>query len=521
VAFCGTLLILNDEVGRGGATSLLLVVAGFLYPMNHLYEWGGVLATRLSMIGSTAFWWVSACACLLYPQQRLEKLERGYLALLGIGLGAPEVYLLLVGQTYEAIFGFDWLVFALGMGFPGVMFMRFRRYRGVERRTLTPVLIVGVTLACVGGASWYFLISHGIYTSESDQHVIDITYLVQGIALLLFAPVGFIIAGLKRRFVHADVADTLARLPPGATPEELREALQKAMGDSRVDILYWSLLQNAYVDANGQSVDLSQPSSDRVTISLHTDDDEAPVLLLIDRQAARESVLFGKAVVSAPKKSVLLAWIAHKRDLQRQYRARNRRVEEAHWVERIRLERDLHDGVQQRLYALLPSVAVAKKMAGDHPVGDVIENIGRQLDDLFPAFRAMLQGIAPRELVKCGLPAALDELVGRQDQNLTIKTNFTPRRAPEAIEYIAYFVACEAFTNIVKHARATRVELETTLSDDNFALKIADNGTGGAEANPRTGLAGLRDRVQALGGELILNSPRNGGTELTVRIPCE
>ncbi|GGS54083.1 hypothetical protein GCM10010171_56510 [Actinokineospora fastidiosa] len=521
VSFCGSLLVLNDELGRGrgGATSILLVAAGFIWPTNYLYEWGNPLAIHLSMIGSTLFWWLSACACLMYPQQRLQGAERGYLIAMAAGLGVPEIYLILTGRTYDALPYFDYWILAIGVGFLGVMSMRYRRYKGVARRTLLPVLVSGVGLSLTGAFSWFLLLSSGVYTPYVDQKLVDVVLCVQGILLIGAAPISLAIGGLRRRFIQASVADALARLPPDAPPEALQQALRLALHDDRLEILYWSPNHDEYVDSDGRPVGRPEEDADKVLIRLYAGENRAMAVLVADRQLASEAALFGD-VVSAPRQPVLAVWLqVHDRANQEQQRLLNRRLEEERWKERQRLGRDLHDGVQQHLYTLGVSLALASDQVTDGQAAESIGRAKRQLSAILPAFRDLIHELAPPELARNGLACAIHALVERQPISVDLHLDTT--RPPSSVEYIAYLITCEAFTNILKHANASQVVITTRTCEHDLELMISDNGIGGADMNRSRGLAGLRDRVHSVGGHLSLVSPSGGGTLLEVRIPCE
>lgn len=518
--FCGILLVLNDEVGRGrgGATSVLLVVAGFLWPVNFVHEWGGTLATYASMCGSTAFWCVSCWAGLMYPRQRLEGFERAFLVLLTASLGLTDIYLIGTGQRYEDVPELGIIVGIVGAAFLLVVTARYRRCRGVQRRTLAPVIIASTAAALAGGIGWLVLISHGVYTSRGDQAVIDGTLFVQGVVLLVFVPAGFVVGGLHRRFIQAAVAETLARLPPAATPEELRDALRGALRDDRLDVLYWSVEQDAYVDACGRVASPPAPPRTASVIPLRPGNRNPLALLVVDHQLDGETVLFGDTV-SAPREPLVKAWLqARDRAYQQQRHLLQRRLEEERWNERRRLGRDLHDGVQQHLYALGTCLAVAREQTRGHPAGTTIDNACQQLTELLPLFRTIVHDLAPPELAQYGLGPAIHALVERQP--VPIEAHLGRERVPVAIEYMAYLVVCEALTNVVKHAEASRVRIETVVRDDDLVVTVSDDGKGAADLSLGTGLAGLRDRVRSIGGRLELDSPPMIGTTIRVRIPC-
>ena len=195
------------------------------------------------------------------------------------------------------------------------------------------------------------------------------------------------------------------------------------------------------------------------------------------------------------------------------------RIVEAGYEERRRLERDLHDGAQQRLVSLgmqirrmqrsLPREAGILAPALDRIVGE----IGSAIADL----RQIAAGVRPARLDD-GLAAALRDLA--RTAPVAVEVEASIERVAASVEAAAYFVACEALTNAVKHAAASKVELRALRENGSMLVSIADDGVGGAVARRGSGLAGLQDRVAAHGGRLDIVSPRGGGTRIVVSIPC-
>jgi signal transduction histidine kinase len=200
--------------------------------------------------------------------------------------------------------------------------------------------------------------------------------------------------------------------------------------------------------------------------------------------------------------------------------ASRRRIVEAGYEERRRLERDLHDGAQQRLVTLgivlrrlqrsLPREARMLAPALDAAV----EEVGAAIADL----RTIAAGVRPPRLDD-GLAAALRDLA--RSAPLPVEVEAPLERLAANVEAAAYFVACEALTNAVKHAAASKVELRAIQASGSLLVSIADDGVGGAVARRGSGLSGLRDRVAAHGGVLEIVSPNGCGTRVEVALPCE
>ena len=188
-------------------------------------------------------------------------------------------------------------------------------------------------------------------------------------------------------------------------------------------------------------------------------------------------------------------------------------------TERRRIERDLHDGVQQRLVALTMTLGRAELDIPDGPGLSAVQDAHRQAEEALAELRGTIRGIHPQVLVDHGLAAAVHELADRADVPVTVDIRLD-ERLPGPVEQAAYFVVSEALTNIARHARARRAGVHAWRRGDSFALTVEDDGTGGATAGGiGTGLAGLAVRLDALGGTLRVTSPPGGPTEVRMECP--
>jgi signal transduction histidine kinase len=197
------------------------------------------------------------------------------------------------------------------------------------------------------------------------------------------------------------------------------------------------------------------------------------------------------------------------------------RLVEATDTERRRIERDLHDGTQQRLVSIAMALGLAEsKLAADRPaVQPVLREARDALAVALAELRELTQGIRPAILVERGLAAALDDLSRRAALPVRLEVA-VGGRLPEQVESAGYFVASEALANAAKHSHASEVRLVAAEEDGVLVLEIADDGIGGASTSGGSGLRGLADRVEALGGRLTVSSPPGRGTTLRAEIPC-
>jgi signal transduction histidine kinase len=199
--------------------------------------------------------------------------------------------------------------------------------------------------------------------------------------------------------------------------------------------------------------------------------------------------------------------------------ARSRIIEAAD-AERRRIERDLHDGAQQRLVALSLNLRMAEKRAasGDAEAAELVRKAGEEAGLALKELRDLARGIHPAILSNRGLAVALADLAGRA--SVPVEVVAAPReRLPDQIESAAYFVVSECLANVGKHANATQATVSVTTEDGDLVVVVTDDGVGGAELGNGSGLQGLEDRVGALDGELSLESPPGGGTQVRVSIP--
>jgi signal transduction histidine kinase len=190
-------------------------------------------------------------------------------------------------------------------------------------------------------------------------------------------------------------------------------------------------------------------------------------------------------------------------------------------TERRRIERDLHDGAQQRLVALAASLGEARELAGHDPaeVDRLVAGAHEEAKAALKEIRDLVRGIHPVILEDRGLDAALSAVVARAPVPVDLDVSVQVR-PPAAVESAAYFVVAEALTNVARHADATRAYVSIARAGDRLVVEVRDDGRGGADASLGTGLHGLRDRVTALGGSMYVISPDGGPTTVSVELPC-
>jgi signal transduction histidine kinase len=198
------------------------------------------------------------------------------------------------------------------------------------------------------------------------------------------------------------------------------------------------------------------------------------------------------------------------------------RIVEASDTERRRLERNLHDGAQQRLVALSVGLrlAQAKLRTSPHEAGTLLETLSQELGEALTELRELAQGIHPAVLTERGLGSALEVLAARAPLDVELAIDL-PERLPEPVETAAYYAVSEALANVAKHADACQAAVRVAWGRGQITVEVTDDGAGGADAQRGSGLRGLRDRVETLDGELVIDSPVGGGTVVRAELPVQ
>jgi signal transduction histidine kinase len=190
-------------------------------------------------------------------------------------------------------------------------------------------------------------------------------------------------------------------------------------------------------------------------------------------------------------------------------------------MERRRIERDLHDGAQQRLVSLAMDLGRAREKLDSDPEGarQIIDQSHEQAKQVLTEMRDLVRGIHPAVLTDRGLDAAISAIAGRSPIPVEVDIHLL-ERLPEEVEGTAYFVVVESLTNVTRHSEATAARVRIYRDANWLRIIVEDNGRGGANPDLGTGMRGLRDRIAALEGSFAFVSPEGKGTRISVEIPC-
>jgi signal transduction histidine kinase len=345
---------------------------------------------------------------------------------------------------------------------------------------------------------------------ETIRHI---TFIALGLA-----PVVFLLGLLDARLARTDVGALLMELRAAPTGD-LRAPLARALHDPSLTLAYWLPQYGSWADADGHAITLPGVGQGRAARVIYRDH-EPVVALDFDSSLEDEHELLD-AVAAA-------AGIALENSrLQAELRARlnelqgsRARVIDAEQQERKRLERNLHDGAQQRLVGLALELGLlASDSARDADSRARLLQAKREVTASLDELRDVAHGIHPAVLTGHGLAVALESLAAQAAVPVTLEVA-VDGRLPETAEVTAYYVVSESLTNIGKHAHANSASVRVTRSADSLVVEVVDDGLGGADTELGTGLRGLADRVEATGGRLRIWSPADGGTRLEAQIPC-
>ncbi len=307
----------------------------------------------------------------------------------------------------------------------------------------------------------------------------------------------------------------LSHVAGAAVP--VREALAERLGDRTLAIAYWLPERQLFVDERGHPVVLPEPGEPKAWTAVeHRGNRVAAIIHDAELQARPEVVeaAAAGAVLALDNERLKADLNARLQDL----RASRRRIVEATVETRRRLERDIHDGAQQRLVSLSVDLQLLRGRLAHEPALALLDSAIATLGEAQTELRELARGIHPPMLAERGLGPALDALAQRSPVPVELDLRLNGR-FPKQVETAGYFVVAEALTNVVKYACATHARLTASDAAGALCLEIADDGVGGADPANGSGLRGLSDRVAALDGELVIDSPAGNGTRVTARIP--
>ncbi len=393
--------------------------------------------------------------------------------------------------------------------------VRWWRSSPAGRRPLAPVYLAALVVG-LRAILEEVVVAVGLVKDGSD--------LLRLAELASFAliPLSVLMGLLAARLARTAVADLVIELGKTPEPARLRAALAQALGDPELELLRWSPERAAYVDDSGQAVDPSDRAGSRAVTLLERAG--IPLAAIVHDPALLDDPGLMPSVATAMRLEVenerLQAEVTRQLAEVRISRAR---IVEAGDAERKHVERNLHDGAQQRLLSLSLALRLLRSRLGpdaDPAVLADVDAVSKELREAISELRELARGIHPTVLVQAGLREALLTLAERSPVPVVVEAAPAERFEP-TVEATAYFIAAEGLANVARYANADRAAITAAICGDRLTIEIRDDGIGGADPSRGSGLRGLCDRVEAVGGRFEIDSPVNGGTRLRADIPLD
>jgi signal transduction histidine kinase len=401
-----------------------------------------------------------------------------------------------------------WTIFVMAI-LPIGLYVLYRAYAGASagaRRSLGPVILTATIITCTSWVYGYVIVTDR-FSALAPLSWVQTT---GALAAALTALLGLTLTKRARGSV-GDLVVELERSGPG----NVRPALAHAVGDPTLELALWLPEQRRWVDEDGRSVVL--PSGDGRAVT-YVGQDLAAIVhdpVLLDQSALLEAT--GSAVRFALENERLQAELRAQLKELRESRARIVRAGDS---ERRRLERDLHDGAQQRLLGVAMGLQMLRSSVPtqDEAASLLLDETEAEVQGALQELRELARGIHPAVLTDHGLAAAVRTLADRA--TIPVELDLTEDRLVAHVETAVYYIVAEALTNTAKHGMASHARVVVSCRDGVATVEIADDGVGGADLDGGSGLRGLADRVGALDGTLFIESQPGGGTRLIAEIPC-
>jgi signal transduction histidine kinase len=392
-----------------------------------------------------------------------------------------------------------------------ILVQRLRRAAPAQQRVLAPLSGYGIATVV-----FVALVPH-VPAIFGDGVLGEVVQLV----LLTGVPLAFAVGLLRGGFARTGELQELgAWLGADRARPALADALADALGDPSLELEFAVNGAGNPADTNGRAAAPPRAGPGRAAVQIMLGDRRIgrivyDATLIADRSLVEAA---GRVVALALDNEQLTAELLAGRDRLRRSLAR---TVEASDVERRRIARDLHDGLQGRLVLL---AIQADRFRGDRALPEDTRAdaaaLGAGLQTAISELRDLVQGVMPAMLTERGLCAAAEELADRCPIPVAVDLDRARVALPGAVESTGYFLVAEALANAVKHSHAATVDLRMTRENGHLRIELRDDGVGGAHANGGAGMRGMADRVEALDGTLVVRSPQGGGTGIVAELPC-
>jgi signal transduction histidine kinase len=516
----------------------LLVVFGALV---WVLSWQGSHSPLLFSLGvlvEAPMWLLTIYLFLAFPMGRIEPRAARWL-MWGLGLGAlltflpwvlsspviagggplsrcapacPANALLIGSQPKLAELAGRWETYIALTLTAAVFFVylaRLLRASGPQRRSLVAVAVTSLLFL----PAW-FVANFSAWVLEVDLRTVQtMQWVIVGTRILL--PLGFLVALVQsEQFAGKALRILLERLAAKPSPEQWRDSVAEALDDPALRLAYREPLSGDFREPSGNV--LTPVALEPHQAWLSVDRDDEPVAAMVIYETLTEDPELLRAAASA----TLLA--IENGALEGELRASRARIVEAGNAERRRMERDLHDGAQQRLVALRMHLGLVGEKLGSRQEQQLLDSLGAEVDEAIHELRELAHGVYPQLLAQAGVASALAAVARRSGIPTRVLENGLSRH-PEAVEVTVYFCCVECLQNATKHAGAgARVTMTLGDCDGGIEFCVEDDGAGFDPTSVArgTGLTNLVDRVEAVGGTLRIDSSPGHGTRITGFVPA-
>jgi signal transduction histidine kinase len=388
---------------------------------------------------------------------------------------------------------------------------RWQHSRGISRRLVMP-MAVAASVVCAAQ-----IIESVALIGSASGPTMSMIYAVEAY-LQLLVPAAFFVCVMRRRFARTRIVDLLLHLRGPTRALSVTSALRAVFEDPELEVLSCPADTRAAADEAGRPPHGRGYGTGRLVLPITSSSGRQLAVILADPSLSPHDDLVRAAVAAS-------SFALENEQLETALRAQLQEVQdsrlriiEAGMTERRRLERDLHDGTQQRLLALKIMLAAAESDVTDAGAQAVIARVRSELGGVLDELRDLAHGIHPAVLSQLGLDQAIRSMAERY--TIPIDVSLPAGKFGDAAELTAYFLIAESITNAIKHARARRITIRGERSGSTLLIEVSDDGQGGAQVSAGTGLRGVLDRVRGVGGDLELDSPVGHGTRVRAQIPC-
>jgi len=504
---------------RGNAVLLALASIAFLVDESTQHDLG---AWSSPMAFAGPFVQVLVGALLLrYPQARFDAVNRIFIvinaavaAVLGLALAAtyplgyPYAANTVMSPGFEAVLTARSAWWAVGSTtFLVLLGRRWVHLPALERRILSPIMF--------GAAFGAIVLALALAQDWMPRPLAELLGLARAWVAVAIS-LSFVVSAVLLRLSVAEVATLASRLAGPVSVASVEEALRDALSDPSLRVYYWLPAESEFVGGDGSTLPSPLPVG-RTAETVNRDKDTPLAVITADDALGRHRLLLHTAAAVsrlALENTRLEAELRYQLAETQQARSRLLR---AGMEQRRQIERELHDGAQQHFLAVALRLAAVETHTSDAATIEGLLAARAELQAALAELRELAHGIYPATLSENGLGPALRSVTSRLPMACVMQVD--ERRWPSDTESAAYFTACEAIANAAKYADAKNLWVDVAQESGQLLVRVRDDGRGSPELNASDSLPGLRERLAALGGELVVVSSA-GGTTVTARIPA-